>query len=139
MPLAVRRPAPIIDLPRYSTCPCHPPCAPPDQSIAWPWPWRRQHPLIEIADDDFVACEDGDAVYGIVHRSSSEPVAFCGLHLDQCILDRPFGVKALWGAGTDVVILEDLSEPTHPDDRSVVLEAIAKGVPVHNSSTVRTR
>jgi nicotinamidase-related amidase len=135
-PLPAHRPRPSIDLPRHSTCPCDQTCTPPDASAAWPWPWRRQHPLIDIASDDFIACEDGDAVYGIVREKASRPVALCGLHLDQCVLDRPFGAKALWGADIDVVILEDLTEPTHPKDRSVVLDTIARHLPVGSSSDV---
>jgi nicotinamidase-related amidase len=133
-PLPARRQRPSIAVPRYPTCPCDEPCTPPDQSADWPWPWRRQHPAIEIASDDFIACEDGEAVFGIIRAKSSDPVAICGLHLDQCVLDRPFGAKALWAAGIDVVILEDLTEPTHPNDRSLVLDAIKGHLPVSKSS-----
>jgi hypothetical protein len=138
-PVPVRRPAPTIELPEHTSCPCEPPCKQPDQSLAWPWPWRRQHAAIEVADGDFVACEDGDVVHGIARRFSSTPVALCGLHLDQCVLDRPFGARALWAAGLDVVVVEDLVEPSHPDDRSIILELVSQAIPVISSSALLTR
>lgn len=134
--LPARRARPTIAVPRYATCPCAEPCPPPDESEAWPWPWRRQHPAIGIGSEDFVACEDGGAVYGILRQESLAPVALCGLHLDQCVLDRPFGARALWAAGIDVMTLEDLTEPSHPVDRGVVLDAIAQHLPVAESSAL---
>lgn len=134
--LPARRPRPNIVVPRYATCPCAEPCPPPDESAAWPWPWRRQHPVIEVAAEDFVACEDGSAVYGIIRQESLAPIALCGLHLDQCVLDRPFGAKALWVAGVNVMILGDHTEPSHPDDRGRVLDAIAQHLPVADSSAL---
>ena len=130
------RPRLTIDLPQHSTCPCDEPCTSPDLAAEWPWPWHRQHPAIDIASEDFVACEDGDAVYGIIRQASPQPVAICGLHLDHCVLDRPFGAKALWTAGIDVVIVDDLTEPSHPADRVAVLDAIAEHLPVSNSSVM---
>ena len=132
-PLVPQRRPPLVGLPVYDTCPCDPPCPPPDETgAAWPWPWRRQHEAIQIADTDFIACDDGDVVHGIV-APVGFAVALCGLHLDRCILDRPFGAKALWAAGIDVVILEDLTEPTHPSDRQLVLDRIAEALPVARS------
>lgn len=137
-PLTARRPLPTIDLPRYSACPCEQSCLPPDQAEPWPWPWRRQHGVIEVAAEDFVACENADAINGVIQTVHAAPVALCGLHVDECILERPFGAKALWASGIDVVILEDLSEPTHPSDRATVLSAIAKSLPVTTSSALLT-
>jgi nicotinamidase-related amidase len=124
-PAAAVRGRPEIPVPAHPRCPCTPPCEPPDAGAAeWPWPWRHQHPGIEVADEDFVVCEDGDAVVGIARAMGSSPVAICGLHLDQCVLDRPFGAKALWAAGLDVVVLDGLCATSHPDDHATVVAAI---------------
>jgi nicotinamidase-related amidase len=135
-PLGSDRPPPTIALPQHPTCPCEPPCAPPDTTAPWPWPWRRQHERIDIAAEDHVACDNADVVNGVIQTAHAAPVVLCGLHLDECVLDRPFGAKALWAGGIDVVILEDLTEPAHPSDRAAVLSAIARSLPVVSSATL---
>jgi hypothetical protein len=89
-----------------------------------------------IDDDDFIVCEDGDAAYGVIHHLAPEHVFICGVHADQCILDRPFGMRALWRTGIDVTLLADLTEASKPSATSTVVSAIAEVLPVADSSDV---
>lgn len=109
-------------------------CVEPDAGATeWPWPWRRQHESIRVEDGDFIVCEDGDAAYGVLAAVNPARVLICGVHTDKCVLDRPFGMIAMWIAGVDMTLVGDLTEASQPRRTREVVDTIARVLPVMSS------
>ena len=133
---ALRRPVPhlrdepgelIFDIP--PGCPCSPRCAEgdePNDDGEWSWPWSRQHERIEIAPEDVIVCSDGAATYGVLQDRQITRMLICGVHTDECVVKRPFGLKAMWRAGIDVGVLRDLTEAQRPALTRQVLREIGR-------------
>lgn len=73
-----------------------------------PYPWTRQHAAIEILEGDAVT-ESAEAYY-LLRQRGIEHVLICGVHLNMCVLGRPFGIRQLVAQGLDVVLLRDLTD-----------------------------
>jgi len=73
-----------------------------------PWPWTRQHPAIEIAEGDAIT-ESAEAYY-LIRQRGIENVLICGVHLNMCVLGRPFGIRQLSAQGLPVLLLRDLTD-----------------------------
>jgi nicotinamidase-related amidase len=81
-----------------------------------PYPWTRQHPAIEIADGDAIT-ESAEAYY-LIRQRGIEHVLICGVHLNMCVLGRPFGIRQLRAQGLDVMLLRDLTDTMYNPDKS---------------------
>jgi nicotinamidase-related amidase len=73
-----------------------------------PYPWTRQHAAIEIAKGD--AITDSVEAYYLLRQRGIEHVLVCGVHLNICVLRRPFAIRQLVRQGFDVVLLRDLTD-----------------------------
>ena len=73
-----------------------------------PYPWTRQHPAIEIAENDAIT-ESAEAYY-LIRKRGIEHVLICGVHLNMCVLGRPFGIRQLRAQDLDVMLLRDLTD-----------------------------
>ncbi len=73
-----------------------------------PYPWTRQHAAIEIKDGDAIT-ESAEAYY-LLRQRGIEHVLICGVHLNMCVLGRPFGIRQLVAQGLDVALLRDLTD-----------------------------
>lgn len=73
-----------------------------------PYPWTRQHDAIEIAEGDAIT-ESAEAYY-LIRQRNIENVIICGVHLNMCVLGRPFGIRQLRSQGLNVMLLRDLTD-----------------------------
>lgn len=73
-----------------------------------PMPWTRQHAAIEIANGD--AITDSVEAYYLLRQRGVEHVLICGVHLNMCVLHRPFAIRQLVTQGFDMVLLRDLTD-----------------------------
>jgi nicotinamidase-related amidase len=73
-----------------------------------PYPWTRQHAAIEIAEGDAIT-ESAEAYY-LIRQRGIEHVLICGVHLNMCVLGRPFGIRQLRAQGLEVMLLRDLTD-----------------------------
>jgi len=73
-----------------------------------PAPQTRQHPAIEIADEDAIG-DSADVVYLLAQRGI-ENVILTGVHTNKCVLGRPFGIRQFTYLGKNVVLLRDLTD-----------------------------
>jgi nicotinamidase-related amidase/type 1 glutamine amidotransferase len=80
-----------------------------------PYPWTRQHPAISIAEGDAIT-ESAEA-YHLIRQRGIERVLICGVHLNMCVLGRPFGIRQLTAQGLDVVLLRDLTDTMYNPER----------------------
>lgn len=73
-----------------------------------PYPWTRQHAAIEILDGD--AITDSAEAYNLMQQRGIENVLVCGVHLNMCVLGRPFAIRQLVGEGKHVALVRDLTD-----------------------------
>ena len=73
-------------------------------------PWQAQSPLIEIdAERDYIS-DRGDEVWSILQDRKIEHVILTGVHVNMCVLGRPFGLRQLAANGMDVALMRDMTD-----------------------------
>lgn len=107
---------------RSVRCPDVPECVEPSGP---PWPWTRQHPAIRIAEEDGVT-DDGREVYRALRYLEIETLFVAGIHTDQCVLNRPFGIRQMTKWEVKCVLLRDLTEAFWPEDTERVVQYIER-------------
>ena len=80
-------------------------------------PWRRQDPAVRIADEDVIS-DDGVEVYSMLRRAGIEILFFTGVHLNMCVLNRPFGIKQMTRWGVGCVLVRDLTDSMYNPARA---------------------
>jgi type 1 glutamine amidotransferase len=71
-------------------------------------PWRRQIAALEILPGDAVT--DSVEALHLMNQRGIEQVAVMGVHLNMCVLGRPFGIRQLVRQGKQVVLVRDLTD-----------------------------
>jgi nicotinamidase-related amidase len=72
------------------------------------YPWTREHPAIEIAKGD--AITDSAEAYNLIEQYGIENVIVLGVHLNMCVLGRPFAIRQMVKQGKNVVLVRDLTD-----------------------------
>ena len=73
-------------------------------------PWKQQLATIEIdADRDFLT-DRGDEVWSILEARGIDNVILTGVHVNMCVLGRPFGLRQLARNGKHVVLMRDMTD-----------------------------
>lgn len=93
-------------------CDDDPPCRQPQGD----YPWRRQHPAVEIAPTDWIS-DRGDEIRAVLAEAGIEHVMVLGVHANMCVLGRPFAIRALVNAGWQVVLVRDLTDTMYHSRR----------------------
>lgn len=71
-------------------------------------PWKRQIATIEIADGD--AITDSDEAYNLMVARGITNVIVMGVHLNMCVLGRPFSIRNMVLHGHNVVFMRDMTD-----------------------------
>ena len=82
-------------------CDCQPQCS-------QGHPWRRQIAAIEIMDGD--AITDSAEAFYLMRQRGIENVLIMGVHVNMCVLGRPFGIRQLVLQGMNVALVRDLTD-----------------------------
>jgi nicotinamidase-related amidase len=107
-PLDPRREGPLPIDDSDSGCPCHPKCH------AYR-AWTRQIETIHIEPGDAVA--DDAQVYYLLQQRGIENVILLGVHVNMCVLGRPFGIRQMVGHGKNVLLVRDLTDSMYNPER----------------------
>lgn len=83
-------------------CDCRPTCKLND-------PWKRQIAAIEIAEEDYIT-DHGQETYNVLTDRKIENVILVGVHLNMCVLGRPFGIRQMVNVGKQVVLMRDMTD-----------------------------
>jgi nicotinamidase-related amidase len=81
-----------------------------------PYPWTRQHAAIEIMDGD--AITDSAEAYNLMRQRGIENVIVCGVHLNMCVLGRPFAIRQMVQQGQRVALVRDLTDTMYNPERA---------------------
>ncbi len=76
--------------------------------------WKKQTPLLEIAEADAVSAH-GQEVFNLLTGRGIDNVIIMGVHTNRCVLGRPFGIRQLVYVGKHVVLCRDLTDSYHRD------------------------
>ncbi|MEA3209419.1 MAG: hypothetical protein QOE70_2476 [Chthoniobacter sp.] len=68
-------------------------------------PWTRQIASIELAPEDALT-DDGQETWNLLVARGIDHVILCGVHLNMCVLGRPFAIRQMVYLGKDVALAE---------------------------------
>ena len=71
-------------------------------------PWNRQIATLEIAGGD--AITDSDEAYNLMFQRGITNVIVMGVHLNMCVLGRPFSIRNMVLQGQNVVFVRDMTD-----------------------------
>jgi nicotinamidase-related amidase/type 1 glutamine amidotransferase len=72
-------------------------------------PWKSQIDVLTIADKDYIS-DDGEEVWSILEDRGIKNVVLMGVHLNMCVLGRPFGLRQMAKNGKTVALMRDLTD-----------------------------
>ena len=73
-------------------------------------PWKAQSALIEIdAEKDYIS-DRGDEVWNILEARKIDQVMLVGVHVNMCVIGRPFGLRQMVQNGKDTILVRDLTD-----------------------------
>lgn len=80
-------------------------------------PWKSQSPLITIdAERDYIS-DRGDEVWNILESRGIHNVILTGVHVNMCVLGRPFGLRQMVRNGKQVVLMRDMTDTMYNPKR----------------------
>ncbi len=81
-------------------------------------PWTKETDLLTIdADRDYISA-DGKEVWSILEHRGIEHIVLLGVHLNMCVLGRPFGLRQMAKNGREVVLMRDMTDTMYNPARS---------------------
>lgn len=73
-------------------------------------PWQAQSKLITIdSEQDFISDRGGE-VWNILESRGIKNVILTGVHVNMCVLGRPFGLRQMARNGKRVVLMRDMTD-----------------------------
>jgi nicotinamidase-related amidase len=82
--------------------------------------WTRQIATLEIAAQDAIT-DNGQETCNLLAERGIENVILMGVHLNMCVLGRPFGIRQMVKVGQKVVLVRDLTDTMYnPEKRPQV-------------------
>ena len=79
-------------------------------------PWTRQTAAIEIAEADAIT-DDGQEVWNLLADRGIDNVILCGVHLNMCVLGRPFAIRQMTALGKNVALMRDMTDTMYNPER----------------------
>lgn len=78
--------------------------------------WKREIATLEIADQDAIT-DNGQEVWNLLQLHHIENVILCGVHLNMCVLGRPFGIRQMVHLGKNVALMRDMTDTMYNPER----------------------
>ena len=78
--------------------------------------WKRQHAGIVIQSGDALT-DDGQETWNLLAQRGVDHVILCGVHLNMCVLGRPFAIRQMVRLGKDVALARDLTDTMYNPER----------------------
>jgi nicotinamidase-related amidase len=72
--------------------------------------WSRQHPDLEIDQDNDVISDNGQEIYNYICQHDLTQLFIMGVHTNMCILNRSFAIKQLVRWNQNVCLVRDLTD-----------------------------
>jgi nicotinamidase-related amidase len=78
--------------------------------------WTRQIAAIEMAPGDALT-DNGQETWNLLQARGIDTVVLCGVHLNMCVLGRPFAIRQMVALGKNVVLMRDLTDTMYNPER----------------------
>jgi nicotinamidase-related amidase len=78
-------------------------------------PWRRQIETIEIMEGD--AITDSAEAYYLMRERGITNLMVMGVHVNMCVLGRPFAIRQMVDQGLNVVLIRDMTDSMYNSRR----------------------
>ncbi|MBI3880976.1 MAG: protein-signal peptide and transmembrane prediction [Verrucomicrobia bacterium] len=78
--------------------------------------WTRQIATIEIAEADAIT-DNGQETWNLLAERGITNVILCGVHLNMCVLGRPFAIRQMVNVGKNVALMCDLTDSMYNPER----------------------
>jgi len=79
-------------------------------------PWTRQTAALEMLPGDALT-DNGQETWNLLQERGIENVILCGVHLNMCVLGRPFGIRQMTGLGKNVALMRDMTDTMYNPER----------------------
>lgn len=79
-------------------------------------PWTRQIATIDIDAADAIT-DDGQEAWNLLASRGINNVILCGVHLNMCVLGRPFGIRQMTRLGKHVALIRDMTDTMYNHER----------------------
>jgi len=79
--------------------------------------WTRQIAAIEIAPEDALT-DQGQETWNLLAARGIDNVILLGVHLNMCVLGRPFAIRQQVQLGKNVVLCRDLTDTMYNPDKA---------------------
>ena len=73
-------------------------------------PWKSEIGLLSIDPDADVISDSGEEIWSVLEARGTKNVVLLGVHLNMCVLGRPFGLRQMAKNGKNVVLMRDLTD-----------------------------
>jgi nicotinamidase-related amidase len=78
--------------------------------------WKRQNKLIEMFEGDALT-DNGQETYNLLAERKIDNVILCGVHLNMCVLGRPFAIRQMVKVGKNVALMRDMTDTMYNPER----------------------
>ena len=78
--------------------------------------WTRQINLIDLEEGDALT-DNGQETYNLLAERGIENVILCGVHLNMCVLGRPFAIRQMVKIGKNVALMRDMTDTMYNPER----------------------
>ncbi|MBC8326269.1 MAG: isochorismatase family protein [Verrucomicrobia subdivision 3 bacterium] len=78
--------------------------------------WKRQNKLIVMVKGDAVT-DSGQETYNLLAERKIDNVILCGVHLNMCVLGRPFAIRQMVKLGKNVALMRDMTDTMYNPER----------------------
>ncbi len=79
--------------------------------------WTRQTPAIEIASGDAIT-DNGQETWNLLAARGIDNVILCGVHLNMCVLGRPFAIRQMVTLGKNVALMRDMTDTMYNPEKA---------------------
>ena len=81
-------------------------------------PWKSQTDLLTIDAGKDLISDDGVEIWSALEDRGIRNVILMGVHLNMCVLGRPFGLRQMAKNGKNVVLMRDLTDTMYNPARA---------------------
>ena len=85
-------------------CDCEESCLPPRKA------WTRQNAAIEIDQARDAITDNAQETYNLLQDRGIDNVVLLGVHLNMCVLGRPFGIRQMTYVKKNVALIRDMTD-----------------------------
>ena len=78
--------------------------------------WTREIATLEIGANDAIT-DNGQETWNLLAQRGIENVILCGVHLNMCVLGRPFAIRQMVKLGKHVALIRDMTDTMYNPER----------------------